>query len=543
MLPSSSSVMQYSKSQLQQQLQGLLDQGHSPEALQKAGWGNYLFQGLNYNGAQLANQSYVGMPAPGASTGGATTGGTAAGGTTGSASPSVYQGGAAASGGTGSTTIGGSLPFSGAGGGMIGAAGNVNALGQSYNSAYNAALAMNSQNYSNILNGYQQTAANQSNVQKGIQGGYNQLGTDVQNTIQGVDASQRQAISDQYAQAQGQATQDLTNRGLGNTTVTNSVNRGLGLDQAKANIALSNQMAQLQAGYKSQLGLAGLGFANQANMQNTGWSGKQLDWMNSVNANYPNADAYARLAMQAGAVGQGLGGGGTSRNIDMRYGSGGGGGLVGPATTGQNSPFTAPNLSPGAGMGSMGGGMGGGSGGGGSSYYYNGIPQTQQQYQADLSGGGISGNYGYGGYAEPASSGMYAGSGAFTGGGGSAIGALGGGILDAGNYFSGTQPGQDLSYNFGGGPTSIGSFSDRANALLNGNYNASYGNVFDSGTGAYSNAALPDMSNGYVTTIPWNDTGLPEQSYNSSGFGGVSWPGGDPTQYDYPVGSAGGYGW
>lgn len=191
-----------------------------------------------------------------------------------------------------SYTIQGGLPWSGGG-----ASGD-------YASAYNAALSMNQQNYNNILAGYQQTLGNQVQAQNQISQGYNQLASDVRGTIAGVGGAQQQAINDQYAQAAGQATQDLVNRGLGNTTVQSSVLRGYGLDRAKAQVALGDQMAQLQAGYQSQLGLAGLNYQNQAAMQATGQANQQLGWMNSVNAAYPDVGQYANLAMQAGAAQQ-----------------------------------------------------------------------------------------------------------------------------------------------------------------------------------------------------------------------------------------------
>ncbi len=189
--------------------------------------------------------------------------------------------------------IGGALNF-----------GNVPAM-DDYGSAYANALNLNKSNYSNILQGYQNVLSGQMSAQKGLQAGYTGLGQDVLNDIQGIDASQRQAIADQYAQQRGAASQGLISRGLGNTTVQNAVDRGLALDNSKANIALSNQTAQLQAGYRSQLGLAGLNYGNQANMQNTALAGQQLGFMNSVNSPYPNAAAYAALAQQRGMIGRG----------------------------------------------------------------------------------------------------------------------------------------------------------------------------------------------------------------------------------------------
>lgn len=196
--------------------------------------------------------------------------------------------------------IGGALPFGQPNvGGMF--SGD---LGGSYQSAYNTALGQNQANYSNILSGYQQTLAGQQTAQGAIGQGYNQLYNQVLGGIQGIGQSQAQAISDAYAQQSGQSQQDLINRGLGNSTILSSVQRGTQLDQQKANIALSNQVAQLNAGYQSSLGMAGLNYANQAAMQNSAQQNQQLQFQNSVTAQYPNAQAYSQLYQQQGAIGQ-----------------------------------------------------------------------------------------------------------------------------------------------------------------------------------------------------------------------------------------------
>lgn len=263
--------------------------------------------------------------------------------------------------------ISGQIPFD-AGSGALGSALG-GGVGAAYTSAYNAALSQNQAQYGNILQGYQQTAGNQFNTQQGIQGGYGslqngittnlgtqlnnagasqaqgqnniqqgygQLAGNVQGTIQGITASQQQAINDAYTQQSGSASQSLINRGLGNTTIQGTMQRGLQLDQQKASIALANQQAQLSAGYQSQLGLAGLGYAgqsvqantqqsnlsaeqqaaygsqlglaglgyqNQANMQNTQQANNQLGFMNSVQMQYPNAQAYGQLLYNQGALG------------------------------------------------------------------------------------------------------------------------------------------------------------------------------------------------------------------------------------------------
>lgn len=195
--------------------------------------------------------------------------------------------------------IQGQLPFANASqAGAIG--GSPGALAGAYGSAYNAALNFNQANYGNILKGYQQTAGEQANAFRGIQRGYARTTNAVMGQIQGVDRAAQQQITDQYAQQQGSSLQALMNAGLGNSTVTSSVARGLTADESKSRVNLANQMAQLRAGYTSQLGQAQLGFRANAANANTGLAQDQLHWMNSVNSPYPDAGMYAQLAQQYG---------------------------------------------------------------------------------------------------------------------------------------------------------------------------------------------------------------------------------------------------
>ena len=136
-------------------------------------------------------------------------------------------------------------------------------------STYDQLLRQAQQSYQTIMNGYTnvlQGPAGQEHT--GIAGGYGRLSRDVLTGIAGIERSQRQAIRDTYADQSGRSTQSLISRGLGNTTVQNSIQRGLTLDKTKADIALSNQTAALRAGYQSQLGLAGLGFRGNSLHQN-----------------------------------------------------------------------------------------------------------------------------------------------------------------------------------------------------------------------------------------------------------------------------------
>lgn len=201
--------------------------------------------------------------------------------------------------------IGGQIPFGSTGNPFQGlASGGLNGLAQQYQTGYQNALAQNQAMYNNIMQGYQTTAQNQGAAQQNIGAGYGSLYNNVLGTIAGVGQAQQQAINDAYAQQAGQTQQNVTDRGLGNTTVSDSLQRGLFYDKQKADVNLANQMAQLSAGYQSQLGLAGLGYANEANMQNTGLANQQLGFMNSVTAKYPNPQDYYNLFTQSGMFNQ-----------------------------------------------------------------------------------------------------------------------------------------------------------------------------------------------------------------------------------------------
>lgn len=207
----------------------------------------------------------------------------------------------------GANIIGGQLPWGAGGGNMFqGLSGDpattLANLGANYQNAYNSSLAQNQSNYNNILAGYQQTAQNQTAGQQATQAGYGQLSHDVLGGIAGIGSDQRALLARQYQQQRGNAMQGLINSGLGNSTVTSSVNRGIGLDEALAGNNLANSIAQTKAGFQSNLGLAGLGYQGQSVRDSTALSQNQLNWMNSVNAGYPDANQYGQLAQQAGAA-------------------------------------------------------------------------------------------------------------------------------------------------------------------------------------------------------------------------------------------------
>lgn len=199
--------------------------------------------------------------------------------------------------------IQGVLPWAGgdAGAAFRGAAsGDLDAVAGSYQQAYNNALAMNSANYNNILAGYQQTLAGQSTAQAAIGAGYTDLYNSVLAKVEGIGQARANAINRDSDRFLARQSQQLIDRGLGNTTVQASVGRGVEADRNARQLELSESTAGMIGSYMSQLGLAGLSNRQRGLENETALSARQLDWMNSVDAQYPDAGMYASLAQMAG---------------------------------------------------------------------------------------------------------------------------------------------------------------------------------------------------------------------------------------------------
>lgn len=231
---------------------------------------------------------------------------------------------------------------------------------------YNNALDFHGGNYQNILQGYQSALGlTQSNADR-ISSGYGALNTGVQNTIRGIDASQRQAIADTYAQQQGATTSSAVGRGLGNSTVLDSLQRGNTYDYNKANIALSNQMAQLQAGYQGQFGSAALAAQGTAAQQQAQLGGQYMGVLGGQQApRYVYAPNVTQSQQNSTSTGGSSGyslGGSTSTSVPNivqipQPGQGGvGGGITGPGVP-QNpyTGFTGTNAGAGTGFGASSG--------------------------------------------------------------------------------------------------------------------------------------------------------------------------------------------
>lgn len=210
-------------------------------------------------------------------------------------------------------------------------------------SQYLALLNQAQDSYANVMNGYQVALQGQEAAQQNIQTGYNQLYGQVATTLGyggtpwGVAAPAAQAIADLYKQQQGTTTQGLINSGLGNTTVLGAMQRGNALDAAKAYGSLGAQLAQTYAGYQSNLGQAGLNYANQAVQQNTALQNAQLGYQSGLQqtlAQNANKTQPFGPSGTPSVSDPGIPAGLSAGNYDRTGGGGGGGGVpqLGPNT-------------------------------------------------------------------------------------------------------------------------------------------------------------------------------------------------------------------
>lgn len=286
--------------------------------------------------------------------------------------------------------IGGALPWQAAGaasGAGAFAAGNPAGIASAYQGAYNSALGMNESNYNNILAGYQQAIGAQTTAQQAIQSGYTGLYNTVLGNAANIYSGQAQQLQNQAQQNLASSSQQLIDRGLGNTTIQTSVNQGVNNQLAQQQQLLAGQEAGTMAQYGSQLGLAGLAAQQHGLDQTTGLALSQLNFMNSADFQYPSGQMYAQLAQVA------------AQNAAMRnnppYGGMGGMGLGGPGPQLGYVPGPTPG-GIGSGTGDFGGGsfgssMMGGYGAGGTYANNSGFTPTAAASPygpADYGGGG-----------------------------------------------------------------------------------------------------------------------------------------------------------
>jgi hypothetical protein len=358
--------------------------------------------------------------------------------------------------------IAGSLPWGGGGAdtfSYLNASDPEKALASHYGQAYRSALDQNQSNYDNILRGFQQTALAQMGSQRAIGRGYKNLLTEVMGRLENTGRSGAQDIMDRYAGERGSEEARLIDAGLGNTTVASSVRRGLTYDEEKSRNRLAETVANLMAGYQSNLGQAGLQFRERALGERTGQANAQLNWMNSLQAQYPDASMYAQIASQLGEAKEAK----EARSLMMQMMSRGTGGTISPTKfSDEPSGYINPEMGA-AFMNAMGGSMGRGGG----------MDGQTPGYSVGMPGGGSGGYgpYGVGGSSMSGGFGRldtspygnfgpsFAGSGPGSNPYGAGGSGMGGGFANPGGYTMGPAAAyspMSMGKNVYGSPTGFG---------------------------------------------------------------------------------------
>lgn len=191
-------------------------------------------------------------------------------------------------------------------------------LGKAYQTGYDQSLAMNRANYGNIFQGYQNLIAQQQQSLRQIPRGYGRLAKAVLGDLQGANQSQLDDINDNYRKATADVTTSLGARGLGNTTVVDTMQRGVEFDRNRAETYANNQFAKSIADVRSGLGTQQLQSRYDTTMANAALGQNLLQWQNTINAPYPDVGLYAQLAQMygqqqpgnTGQIGSGTGVGG-----------------------------------------------------------------------------------------------------------------------------------------------------------------------------------------------------------------------------------------
>lgn len=136
-------------------------------------------------------------------------------------------------------------------GGIVGELGGVGQQFQGVANQFN-------QQADQIQQGFDQRAADlggqfQSNLMNNYLPAYQQRTQDITSFLGGLGDQQRSDLADVYSQRRAQADQDMVNRGLGNTTVRNSVHGGLLEQEQDDRRRLEDQLTREKMGYMSAL--------------------------------------------------------------------------------------------------------------------------------------------------------------------------------------------------------------------------------------------------------------------------------------------------
>lgn len=147
-----------------------------------------------------------------------------------------------------------------------------------YNQANNAT-------YQQILAGYKAQQGEYETRTNNISAGYSQMLADNQN----VGQADRVALQQQYARNAAMAQQSAVSRGLGNTSVLDSAQRGVNYDYQNSLIGLNDSLYRRQTDIQGQqLGYLGQVASQAAALKNDqlGWQANALGQQYGAEANY-----------------------------------------------------------------------------------------------------------------------------------------------------------------------------------------------------------------------------------------------------------------
>ena len=174
-----------------------------------------------------------------------------------------------------------------------------------FQTAYDEGTAANEQRYSDLLSGYtgianQSLGSTEPYSYGALMQGYSDRTSDLSSLLDQYGQAGKTDISNVYDQQAASAAQDLTSRGLGNTTIQTSVDQGLASaeaqDLARYNEDLSAQKVGLMSGWTGDALTAQQGYAAAA----PGLLGQSLGVMERRTDLTPNLSDIANLAMLMG---------------------------------------------------------------------------------------------------------------------------------------------------------------------------------------------------------------------------------------------------
>jgi len=178
-----------------------------------------------------------------------------------------------------------------------------------------------------------QLAANQANEKR-----YQ----DILASLSGMGTAARTRVAQQKTQAQGGADQDLISRGLGNTTIRQSVQRGIASDAELANQSIDEQVTGMRAGVMERRNDTGPDLSMYANLLQAAAAAGDGS---KITAQVPRGTPSTPIA-PGGFIGSG--GTGSGGGMIGTGGTGGGGGGAGTDAsiirgTGSTAPAPAPS--------------------------------------------------------------------------------------------------------------------------------------------------------------------------------------------------------